>query len=243
MTISALIVDDERLARNRLRRLLEQQEVEIVGEGQNGEHALALVRNHAADIIFLDINMPVMNGLEAAACIAKEIAQPPSVVFCTAYDEYALDAFATNASAYLLKPVSSEDLSRVIIQAGKISRLQAAQAAAETGIIPSALLKISNRGKVENIPLSEIAYFKSLDKHVFAFIRERGEVLVDYTLKELQAIFPHSLVRTHRSSLAVISNLRKLDRDGQGGAMVYVAFADAALPVSRRHFAEVRACF
>lgn len=251
MNIKALIVDDERLARNRLRRLLTELDVTVVAEGVDGIEAVKLAQSHAADIMFLDINMPRMNGLEAAKKINEQIDQPPSVIFCTAYDEFALQAFETNASAYLLKPANSEELAKVIKRAGQISRLQAnrnAENANYSGtnvnsISRSAALVISQQNVTESIPLRDILFFHSIDKHVFAFIKQRGEVLVDYTLKNLQSEFADQLVRTHRSSLVNKDYLVKLKKDDEGFACLVMRDTEQTIPVSRRYYAAVKKCF
>lgn len=248
MNIKALIVDDERLARNRLRRLLTELDVEVVDEGVDGIEAVNLAASHAADILFLDINMPRMNGLEAAKKINEQMEQPPSIVFCTAYDEFALQAFETNASAYLLKPANTDDLAKVIERAGQISRLQAnrnssfGDSVADVSNAPATLV-ISHHGGTESVPLMDILYFRSIDKHVFAFIKNRGEVLVDYTLKDLQLDFANELVRTHRSSLVNRHYLVKLKKDDAGFACLVLKGIEQTIPVSRRHYSAVKKCF
>ena len=117
MNVRALVVDDERLARNRLKRLLADLQVDVVAEGQDGNQAVELVNTGEIDIVFMDINMPNLNGLEAARLISETMSEPPAIVFCTAYDEYAVKAFDTSAVAYLLKPINTADLQRVLEQA------------------------------------------------------------------------------------------------------------------------------
>lgn len=227
-----------------MRRLLDMQNVEVVGEGENGEQAVRLAKSMNAEMLFLDINMPVQNGLEAAAQIAAEVPQPPTIVFCTAYDEYALEAFKTNASAYLLKPVNATDLAEVIERSGRLTRLQANQAdSASAALARQPVLAIVSQHGIENIELAKISHFRSIDKHVFANILGRGEVLVDYTLKELQSMFNSSLIRTHRSALANISYLTKVQRSADGTMLVGLRDVDVPLPVSRRHLAAVKKCF
>lgn len=243
MGVRALIVDDERLARNRLRRLLEQQQVDVVAEGENGQEAIHLARQHGVDIIFLDINMPVLNGLQAAQQITSTVLQPPSIVFCTAYDEYALEAFNSSASAYLVKPVNANDLARAIESAGRINRLQASRVMTERLDELPVTVPVAKGATVENVPLSNIGYFRSCEKHVFAHIRGSGEVLVDFTLKELQSMYSELVVRIHRSTLVTIASLQKLERDSSGNAVVYLTEFKNPLPVSRRHLSAVKECF
>jgi two-component system response regulator AlgR len=249
MKIKAIIIDDERLARNRLRRLLAEMDVEVVAEGVDGTEAVKLAQSQAVDILFLDINMPHMNGLEAAREINRQMERPPSIIYCTAYDEYALEAFATNASAYVLKPANKDDLAEVIKQASRVSRLQANSntLGAENPVTGTDLaepsLILARQGGAESVPLANILFFRSIDKHVFAFIKQRGEVLVDYTLKELQSEFNDHMVRTHRCALVNKRFLLKLDKDDQGGACLTLRDTGQTIPVSRRHYSSVKKCF
>lgn len=248
--LKSIVVDDEPLARSRLKRQLEQLNVTVVAEGETGLDALELLSIHPVDIIFLDISMPRMTGLEAAEQIAKNHTRPPSIVFCTAFDEHAIDAFKSNASAYLLKPVSTSDLQDVLQRAGTVNQLQLTrlQQKQPTLVEPqvddaSSRLVISTQGNIENIELGKIAYFRSVDKHVFAYIYGRGETLVDYTLTQLQDSYPQALIRTHRSTLAVRANLQKLQRTAPGQVAIFLKGVDQPLPVSRRHVKQVKQCF
>ena len=250
VNISALVVDDERLARIRLRRLLTEQGVDVIGEGVDGQQAIDLVNQMPVDMLFIDINMPNKNGLAAAKEITSTMQRPPTIVFCTAYDEYALQAFETNASAYLLKPISAEDLAAVILRAGQLSQMQVTNFSLRNGLgeggvenSSTATLAISCGDSKENIAVSEIEYFRSVDKHVYACIKNRGEVLVDNTLKQLQVKLAPAFVRTHRSSLVNVLEIAKLTRTPSGKSFIHLNAAGVSLPVSRRHLAEVKKCF
>ena len=247
MSIKAIIVDDERLARLRLNRLLAEQGVNVVAEGVDGEQAISLISQHTVDMLFIDINMPNKNGLDAATQIIESTPQPPSIIFCTAYDEYALQAFKANASAYLLKPINTEDLTKVITQAQQISQLQ-------LNTIKHSLKKIQNQNsnlslaigldnEIENIPLDEIMYFTSIDKNVFAIIRGRGEVLTNQTLKSLQEKFAENVIRIHRNTLVNSNQLSKLTRDESGQSYLHLVDSEEQLAISRRHLSEVKGCF
>jgi DNA-binding LytR/AlgR family response regulator len=104
-------------------------------------------------------------------------------------------------------------------------------------------LLISNHDSAESVAIENIVYFRSIDKHVFAYINERGEILVDYTLKELESLFSKRVVRTHRSALVNIDYLLKLQRDTSGGAYLELRDTQETIPVSRRHFAAIKKCF
>ena len=124
MTIRAIVTDDEPLARARLTRILSMHGVDVVAQGENGQQAIELVFEHDIDILFIDISMPIKTGLQAVIEIYEKHQDPPAVVFCTAYDEYALDAFNTNAVAYLLKPIQADDIVTAIEKASNVNKLQ-----------------------------------------------------------------------------------------------------------------------
>lgn len=243
MTISAIVVDDEPLARQRLSRLLVEQKVSVVGEAENGEQAIEVVKERRADVIFLDINMPRMNGLEAAKVIVDDFEQPPAIVFCTAYDQHALDAFKVNASAYLLKPVSAADLNEVLEHAAKVNRLQNNSRVTASTLPRRETVTVASQGDLEHIALEDISYFRAIEKYVYASVRGRGEILVGYTLKQLQDEYQDYVIRTHRSVLVVIENFRKIERAARGATVVHVNHSDVQLPVSRRHLSRVKQCF
>ncbi len=110
-TFKTILVEDERLAREELKSLLKDYlEIDIIGEAKNGEEGIALIKEQKPDLVFLDINMPGMNGFE----MLKHLEEIPRVIFVTAYDEYALKAFEVNALDYILKPVDPERLREAI---------------------------------------------------------------------------------------------------------------------------------
>jgi two-component system response regulator AlgR len=120
--VKILIVDDEQQARQRLRHMLSKSEEHtLVGEAATGEQALALAQNLRPDLVFMDIRMPGMDGLEAANYLSR-LLRPPAIVFTTAFSEHALSAFDSNAVGYLLKPVKQERLDQAIQSAGSIVR-------------------------------------------------------------------------------------------------------------------------
>src|SRR5690606_31054528 len=131
--IRVLICDDEPLARDRLRRMLEKiPETLGVGEAENGEELLEQLPQLRPDLILLDIRMPAMDGLPAAARLS-ESDNPPAIVFCTAYDEHAIAAFKVNAIDYLLKPVRQDDLEKTLHKASRVNKAQMAVVRQEIG--------------------------------------------------------------------------------------------------------------
>lgn len=240
MTLLAAIVDDEPLARTRLKRLLEMRDVQVVAQGENGAQAIEIVQQHRIDILFIDINMPVMNGLDAVREIDSLYVNGPAVVFCTAYDEYAIDAFRTNAIAYLLKPFDVEELQAVLLKAKRVSRLQLGQLR-DSQTLEKALT-IHHLGVLKNVPISEIVYFYSNDKNVFAVFKDGLEVLVDQTLIQLEKELEEDVIRIHRGYLVNRREISILFRH-ENQSKIELESLDRSLVVSRRHLAQVKQCF
>ena len=235
-----LIVDDEAHARARLRSLIDEigPPWRVVGEADNGQDALQRVRLGEVDLVLMDIRMPGMDGLEAAAVLAG-LATPPAVIFVTAYDEHALVAFERHAVDYLLKPIRRERLQRAIEKAVTLNRpqLQALQALQEQP--DDAYISVSFRGGLQRIPISEVIYFQADNKYV-TVCHAAGEALLEESLKSLEERFAQRLIRIHRNALIVRERLLGLKRLGNGACAVSLAGSAAELEVSRRHLPEVR---
>lgn len=241
MKIRALIADDEPLARSRLRRLLGRLDVQVVAEASDGQKAIEMVNNYDIDIVFIDINMPLKNGLEAAYEIIKSIKQAPAIIFCTAHDEYAVKAFELNAVAYLLKPIGQDALLSAIKNAQQLNKLQLEHL---FGLQDNeATIVVRNGSVTENMPMSKFVYFRSVNKHVYAKPIGGNDVLVDYTLKKLEQIFEENFIRIHRNCLVNRHYAEKIVRDESGRTCVKLMHSDVELDVSRRHLAEVKKCF
>ena len=263
--MNVLIVDDEPLARTRLSRLLEQlTDVDVVAEAQNGEQAIVCYEKHKPDIILMDIRMPGMDGLVAAKKIAS-CDEPPAVIFCTAFDDYALDAFEANAVDYLLKPVNRDKL---IDALGKARRLNRVQLSALTDVAGSGnngfknnsfknngstinttaahtqrshICAKSSRG-MELVPLDDVRYFLADQKYVTVFHvadGSVGEILIDESLKDLEQEFNSRFVRVHRNALVAKAYIQGLERT-EDGARVKLAGLSQGPQVSRRHMPAIR---
>lgn len=235
-----LIVDDEALARQRLLRMVEKIEgFQVVAEADNAEAALASIIAHDPDIVLLDIRMPGRDGLSLAKDIS-ELEDPPVVIFCTAFDQYALDAFGTNAVGYLLKPVKAEQLLQVLEKAQKLNKIQrlAVQPRARREIQRSHISAKTRRG-VELIPLEDIRYFLADQKYVTVY-HSGGEHLLDETLKELEEEFSGHFVRVHRNSLVSIKHIAALERNSQGQYQIRLVDSAARPLISRRHVSGLK---
>lgn len=237
-----LIVDDESLARQRLLRMVEKIEgFTVVAEADNAESALVAITQYDPDIVLLDIRMPGRDGLSLAQDIA-ELEDAPAVIFCTAFDQYALDAFGTNAVGYLLKPVKAEQLLQVLEKAQKLNKIQkvAAQKTTNLKVEPQRThITAKTRRGVELIPLDDVRYFLADQKYVTVYHRT-GEHLLDETLKELEEEFGARFVRVHRNSLVSVKHIEALERNAQGQYQVRLADTELRPVISRRHVSDLK---
>jgi two-component system response regulator AlgR len=234
-----LIVDDEAPARERLRRLLEEiGDCEVVAEAGNGEEALALCGDTQPDIVLLDIRMPGLSGIEVARHI-DSLEDPPAVIFTTAYDQYAVEAFETEAVGYLLKPVRKEKLAHALRHAGRISPTRLAKVARSAGIEHRREQICARLGEqLRLIPVSDIYYFLADQKYIT--VRHKGgENLIDESLKALAEEFSADFVRIHRNALVAEKQISAVERTDDSQYVVRMRDCGAVLQVSRRHAAEL----
>jgi two-component system response regulator AlgR len=237
--VKILVVDDEALARERLERLVARllPEAQCI-EASDGLQALRMVERQAPDLLLLDIRMPGMDGIEVATHL-DSLENPPAVIFCTAYDEYALQALQHQAVAYLLKPVREAELARALAGAGRVNRLQLASLrGGEGGVARSHVSSHSHRG-LETMPVAEVRSFIAEQKYVVARGQER-ELLLPDTLKELESEFGDDFLRIHRNALVARRYLLGLERDDAGGWRAVLEGVDERPAISRRHLAEVK---
>ena len=242
-----LICDDEPLARDRMKRMLEKiAEVAVVGEARNGIDLLDRIPLTQPDVVVTDIRMPAMDGMEAAEHIAA-MSEPPAVIFCTAYDEYAIRAFQVQAIGYLLKPVRQEELERALSQAHKVNK---AQIHAVRGDMPRPPVEetpaVSGRKHIsakthrgiDLIPVDEVRYFMADQKYVTVRYPE-GDMLIDDTLKELEEEFGQRFLRVHRNALVALSHIEALEQHNGGYQLRFKGIEDR-VAISRRHVATVK---
>lgn len=237
-----LVCDDEQLARERLKRLVEKiDDAEVVGEAANGREAVTQAQQSRPDVVLLDIRMPDMDGMEAAEHLGK-MDHPPAIIFCTAYDEHALQAFQVHAVDYLLKPVNKDALKTSLSKARTLNRVQLAEIGKETGEPgPRRRRHISARTHrgLELVPVDEVRYFQADQKYVTVRHGD-GEVLVDETLKELETEFGDRFVRIHRNALVALRFIEGMELANAGHHRVRLRGTEDKLTVSRRHVAGLR---
>ncbi len=235
-----LIVDDEPLARERLLRLLAKLRPDAeLFEAADGQQAITRVEKQDPDLILLDIRMPGMDGLEVAGLL-DQMPLPPAVVFCTAYDEYALQALEHQAVAYLLKPVRERELEKALSTAARVNRLQLEQLQGEDAAPTSrqTISSHSSRG-FESLRVDEIRCFIAQDKHVAAITPE-AEISIADSLRELEQEFGDQFLRVHRNALVAPAHIERLVKCDDGSWQVVLRDISQQPVISRRHLSEVR---
>lgn len=243
MRYRILIVDDEAPARERLRALVGAlADSEVVGEAANGMEAIDLAFGLVPDIVLLDVRMPGLDGLQVAQRLAAA-PEPPAVIFTTAYDEYALQAFDTQAVAYLLKPIRAEKLALAIDKAGRLTRPQIVQAAHAARFVERRThIAVRRREGTRLVPLEDVLYFFADQK--YTTVRHlQGEELIDESLRALEEELGSAVARIHRNTLVMVDRLTAIERDADGQSFVRLRGCPERLAVSRRMAADLRERF
>jgi two-component system response regulator AlgR len=241
MSLQVLVVDDEALARSRLRTLLADctaPAANVAGEAANSAQAMELLLRAHFDAVLLDVRMPGADGMALAQAL-RTLPQPPAVIFVTAHAEHAVAAFELEAVDYLTKPVRLERL-QVALQ--KVERLIQASSDDPQAGTPE-ILVIQDRGRTERLPLSEVLYFKAELKYITVRTAIRSYIL-DASLSELEERHAPQFLRVHRNALVARRAVRALEKhydpeEGEGWA-VRLNGIDELLAVSRRQLSAVR---
>ena len=246
--IKAIIADDEEPLRTYLRSLLSDvwPDLIICGEARNGREALELVEKHKPHIAFLDIKMPGLSGME----VAKRIGEACRVVFVTAYDRYAVEAFENEAIDYLLKPVTRERLERAVKRLQKQIDASHKQPLSDMTEITERILaelkereareylqwiKVQRLDGILLVPVEEICYFKASDKYTMV-MTEEGESLIKKTIKELsEDLDPSQFWRIHRGTIVNLSRIAKVSRSLTGRGAMRLKDRPEILIVSRSY--------
>ncbi len=242
MNTTCLIVDDEKLARDLLREYLEgYPEISIVGECAKGSEAVEQINKLKPDILFLDVQMPGMNGFD----VLDEIDHDPYVIFTTAYDQYAIKAFEKNAVDYLLKPLDEERFRSAVSRALK-------RKTTERGTVEELLksLKPENRNfeshifvqkseKLFNLPVEDIVYLEASGD--YTIITTKNDQFVSSSgIGKLEEIMdPDTFIRVHRSTIININMLKEIERHFNGGMVVKMQNGKS-FPVSRTYARSIR---
>jgi two-component system response regulator AlgR len=230
--LSILIIDDEKPARDRLRRLLSTVSgFDIAGEANSGAQALEQISELNPDILLLDISMPGMDGMSLAR-VLQEGGASPAVIFCTAYQDQALKAFEAEAVDYLVKPVRAERLEKSLEKARRYL-------GTDKGQEDEHYVRSTVGGKIVLTPIHRVICLVSEDKYT-TVIHEKGTTVIDESLTELEQSFPDLFFRVHRNALVSRKHLRGLERTSDGQTQVLLTGTDRKPEVSRRNVSSLR---
>ena len=252
--LRVFIADDEAPARARLRELLEDimqdAPTQIVGEARDGVETIERLPQSGAQVVLLDIEMPGMHGLEVARHLAR-LHDAPAVIFVTAHDRHAVDAFELNALDYLLKPVRAARLAAalrraIVIGAPSAQVLEtAAEQVRQTDGRGHSHFSLAERNRIVLVPVADVVYLKAEQKYVTLRTRER-EHLIDESLTALEREFGERFVRVHRNCIVAKEAVRGFERaptpeDEEVHWLVVLEGVPERLPVSRRQWTSIRA--
>ncbi len=209
--LNIVLVDDEEIARNRLNALLSEidcSNIHIVGEAKDGKEALKLIPKAQPDVVFLDIQMPVLDGFD----VAEMLPEPrPNIIFATAYDEHALKAFEVHAVDYLLKPIRKERLSKAIerVTSNQQSEEHQIHQLLQSRQAPMNRVGVHYKQEILLLEAAEILWFEAEGKLVYAVTEER-KFRADFNLEQLSVRLGSEFIRSHRSYLVNTAFIKKL---------------------------------
>lgn len=209
--LKCIVIDDEPLARALLREMLEGQEgVQVLDECANGFEGIKSIQAHQPDLIFLDVQMPKINGFE----MLELLDEPPAVIFVTAFDEYAVQAFEVNAVDYLLKPIDPSRLEKAI---AKITTKQITSKEAKEKIqnvlLPEQTQRVvvKEQGEIKIIPLERILFLEAADDYVKVYTKEKYYLKYQTMARFEQQLPAQQFVRIHRSHIVNVSFINKIE--------------------------------
>jgi two-component system LytT family response regulator len=239
-----VIVDDEKLARDLLREFLEPfPDMEIVGEAANGPDAVALIDKVKPDLLFLDVQMPGMTGFD----VLDEIEHEPYVIFITAYDQYAIQAFEKNAVDYLLKPLDEERfklaidraLKRKKLEEGRLEDLLGSMRPARAPRSYDSHVFVQKSEKLFNLPVDEITHLEASGDYTIISTKNDQFVSSSGIGKLEELMNPDIFIRVHRSTIINVNYLKEIERHFNGGMVVKMQNGKS-FPVSRTYAKQIR---
>ncbi len=242
-----LIADDEQPARDRLRKLLAEHadQIELIGEAQDGLECREMIDRLKPDLVFLDIQMPGLTGFE----VLQQTSHSPVVIFCTAYDEFALQAFETNSIDYIVKPVKAERIRKSIEKLDSLKHHSDKQellrlienyiSQAPKKEITSIPVKLGDR--MLFVKIEDVTYFSAEEKYVTIHTRDGKTYLCDLPLKSLEEKLSDGFLRIHRSLLVNVSRIREINKHFNGCFILKIDdFAQTKLQSGRGYGDEVK---
>ena len=236
--MKAIIIDDEPLARMMVKEYLQSYpHIRVVEECNDGFEGMKAIQHHQPDLIFLDIQMPKINGFE----MLELIDNPPQVIFTTAFDEYAIKAFDAHAADYLLKPFSKERFDKAM-QKLKQQRTNAAQAVVETALQTTTTnnrIVVKDNGKIKIIPIAQVQYLEAADDYV-KIITAEGSFLKKKTMQHFEdSLPPQEFIRIHRSYIINAALITRIDLHEKDSHLALLT-TGARLPVSKAGYAKLK---
>ena len=239
-----LIADDEQPARDRLINLLAQysDKIELIGEAQNGIECLEMIDRLTPDLVFLDIQMPGLNGFE----VLQQTSHSPVVIFCTAYDEFALKAFETNSIDYIVKPIRAERIEKSI---EKLDSLRHNSDKRDLLRIIESYLSQAPKKEITTIPVKlgdrmlfvrtlDVSYFSAEEKYVTIHQRDGKTYLCDFPLKSLEDKLGGKFLRIHRSLLVNVAQIKEIDKHFSSRFVVKMDDTSQTKLISGRNYCE-----
>src|ERR1700753_855335 len=241
----ALLIDDEPLARMVVLEYLQdfKDQIEVLGECNDGFEGLKAIQQHQPDLIFLDVQMPKINGFE----MLELVENPPSVIFATAFDEYAIKAFEAHAVDYLLKPFTKDRFNKAVEKF--LAQAPTAQPAKQTESLLEAIatqspaqherIVVKTGTKVKIIPVNDVEYLEADDDYVSVHTKE-GSYLKNKTMSFFEQTLDGSqFVRVHRSFIIKIQNITRID-PYEKDAHIAILKSGAKIPVSKTGYAKLK---
>ncbi len=243
MNITCIIIDDEKLARDLLQEYVQQMpNLQVIGECGKGKEAVEAIDRLKPDLIFLDVQMPGMNGFD----VLDEITHDPYVIFCTAYDQYAIKAFEKNAVDYILKPLDQERFKLGVERA--VNRMKVEQnnvgellrnLKTENKTSYDSHIFVQKSEKLLNLPVEEIVYLEASGDYTILSTKADQFVSSSGIGKLEEILNPEIFIRVHRSTIININNLKEIEKHFNGG-MVVKMLNGKSFPVSRTYAKLIR---
>jgi two-component system LytT family response regulator len=221
--IHTILADDEVLARQKLRQLLRNEpEIDVVGEGSTASETIELVRATKPQLLFLDIQMPGMDGFDIATELCSSKHEPmPHIIFTTAHDQYALRAFEINAMDYLLKPFTQERLSSAVERARKEILLEPQHPAGNGAASPNGghytnRIVFKSRGRIVFLPVSDIRWISAEENYVRISTQTETHLLRETMARLEEKLDPEMFLRVHRSSIVNLQHVKEVRTEADG---------------------------
>lgn len=230
--MKAIIIDDERLARNELKRLLDNfPKIEIIGEAANAEEAIPMIEDMQPDLIFLDIQMPGKNGFELLEAIEGKV---PEVIFTTAYDEYALKAFEFNALDYLLKPIDQSRLAEALVRLEEEHQHDVQRKADIKLLNENDQVFVKDGEKCWFVKLGKVRLFESMGNYVRLHFDDQKPMILKSLNSLEEKLDPKIFFRTNRKHIINLNFIDKIEPWFSGGLLVTLRGHQEKIEISRR---------